>query len=720
MFNRRIIFFLAAFVLVIGSLWWNWHNPAGLALQGSQNLISSSRYTQALDGTWDRFSSLRQAWTTESERSQGKTNQSILTAGRPLTIPSSEMFSIGAKRFRVPVEWSSRTMLLTLNGVQGHVSVYLNGTTSPDKIGDFEGSGGADVVDIPPKAFRYGEDNVLIVALSSSIQQRTMFLGSSWPESGRITGDVKLEAVVETTLTEPQLKVTWNETTAQVAITTELWHHGFTAEGPWTVYGVISDGSAGVAEQTISVQPQNNADHQAVNLIFTVPNARRWTPQSPFLYQLHLTVTNNRGDIDDLAIPLGLRTIAFSSGKWLLNDQVLAIKGEALTPDEEYKIRHTGQLASWLKGEQRKGINLIYFIGQYPDDLWLKTADQTGMGIWAELPTAGVPSRRLPKPEDALRVTSEKMIHPSLWAWTVGKGLDSDSAAQTYLQQAATKVQPDLAFAIKTMPSSVTGLSDAQSLVVQGNEIQGSWGEVKAESSALPSPSWAKEPIVSGFWAFLMIFFTWMNIRSVTWRYKELGAAKPRRRLRNAWLWNGLLVLVREGLIGGLITSVLYRIPTNFSPWFVHLWPGIESLQGQSPWLIWGLLSMLGLLMRLLQVGVAAPHLPNAPHVLGVLYWLERRYYFAVFVALGWAALSWGIPIYIPLLGYVLFSCLLFPLRVHDIHRIGGRYLPFLLVPGIFIGFILVWGAFHYADGIFLWHLLRNLDLRSLSFKFSV
>ncbi|MDQ7096181.1 glycosyl hydrolase [Desulfosporosinus sp. PR] len=708
MFNRRIILFLGLFVLLISGVWWYWNNPAGVSLQAGRAELSSSRYTQTLSGNWDRFSTLRQAWTTESEHAQGKTSQFILTGGQPLTIPSSEAFSVGAKRFRVPGEWSSRTMLLTFNGVQGHVVVYLNGTASPAKIGEFEGSGGADTIEIPAKAFRYGEDNILIVGLSSSQEQRTMVLGSDWPELGRITGEISLEAVVETTLTAPQSSVSWNAATAQVVVKTSLWHHGFTPEGgPWTVYGVLSDGSAGVAEQTVVVQPQENVDHQPVSLTFSIPDARRWTLQDPFLYQIHITVTNSNGDIDDLAFPLGLQTMAFSSGKWVLNGQVLSIKGEALTPEEEYKVRHAGQLESWLNGERSKGINLIYFIGQIPDDLWLQTADRVGIGVWAELPVEAVPSSRLPQAGAMQKISSAKLIHPSLWAWTVGKGLDSDSAAQVYFRRAATEVQPDLAFAFKTKPVSITGLPEEQSLMIQENKIQGSWGQVQVAVSPASPASWPREPLVSGLWAILMLFLTWMNIRSVTWRYKEIGVSKPKRRLRKAWLWNGLLVLARQGLIGGLITSALYRIPVDFSPWFIHLCPGIELLQAQSPWLIWGTLSMLGILLRLLQIGVAAPHLPDAPHVMGVMYWLERRYYFSLLVALSWAALPWGIPIYIPLLAYLLLSCLLFPIRIHDIHRIGGSYLPFLWVPGIIVGIFLIWGAFHWADGIYLWHILR-------------
>jgi len=72
-----------------------------------------------------------------------------LTAGRPLTLPSSERFNVVAKRFQIPGEWSSRTMLVTLNGVQGHADVYLNGIEQGQKVGEFEGSGGADVLEIP-------------------------------------------------------------------------------------------------------------------------------------------------------------------------------------------------------------------------------------------------------------------------------------------------------------------------------------------------------------------------------------------------------------------------------------------------------------------------------------------------------------------------------------------------------------------------------------------
>ena len=706
MFNRRLMIFLALLALTLGTLWWYWQSPIGESLQTGQSTLSAARYSQDLNGSWDKFSTLRQAWTTETESPKANPDQALLSYGPPITLPSSEKVSVVAKRFRIPGEWSSRTMLLTLNGVQGHAKVYLNGIYSSQKIGEFEGSGGADRVEIPAKAFRYGEDNVLVVELTGSTEQRTMFLGLDWPSSGKITGNIHLEAAVETTIMPPQVKVTWVGNTAQVTVNTSIQHHGLSQEGPWTVSGVLSDGSAGIAEQTLTVNAHEGSDNQPVTLNFTVPDAKRWNLKAPFLYQMYIKVTNGKGDLDDLALPLGLRSMALTSGKWVLNDQVIPIKGEALTSQEESRLRHAGQAEAWLISQQQKGINLIYFIGQIPDELWLQAADRVGMGVWAELPVEFIPSSKLPKPIVFRKVVAGKMLHPSLWAWTVGKGLEPDDLAQTYLREAVKEVEPALPFAIKITPSALSGLSEEQALSVQGNKLQGEWGEVTTESLPTTNIKWVQEPYVAGTWSLLMIFLVWMNIRSVTWRYKEISELKPKRRLRSAWFWNGLLVLARHGLLGGLLTSGIFRISIPSNPWLSHLWPGIDLIQAQSPWLIWAFLSVLFMLIRILQVGVAAPHLPDAPHSVALVYWLERRYHFALFISIGWALLPRGVPFYLPLLGYMLLTFVFLPIRIHDIRRIGGHYRAFLWVPGIIAGALLIWASLHYADWLYVWHMV--------------
>jgi len=90
-----------------------------------------------------------------------------------------------------------------------------------------------------------------------------------------------------------------------------------------------------------------------------------------------------------------------------------------------------------------------------------------------------------------------------------------------------------------------------------------------------------------------------------------------------------------------------------------------------------------------------------------LVYWLERRCHFAVFISIGWALLPWGVPFYLPIISYIAFVFLFLPIRIHDIRRIGGHYRSFLLLPGIIAGVLFVWVLFHYSDWIYLWHMVR-------------
>ena len=65
---------------------------------------------------------------------------------------------------------------------------------------------------------------------------------------------------------------------------------------------------------------------------------------------------------------------------------------------------------------------------------------------------------------------------------------------------------------------------------------------------------------------------------------------------------------------------------------------------------------------------------------MALVYWLERRYRFAVFIAIGWALIPWGVPFYLPIIGYILLTFLFLPIRIHDIRRIGGA------LPCLFMG----------------------------------
>ncbi|CAA7602915.1 Glycoside hydrolase superfamily [Acididesulfobacillus acetoxydans] len=717
MFNRRAAIILVLLVLSLSVLFVSWQSSLGQGLPAGRDMVSSQRWRISLEGGWEKFASLGAAWTTETGVRPAKSEFAFLNREAPFYLPSETEFAVAVRKFRIPNEWSARTMQLVLGGVNGRVRVYLNGIDSAHQVGEFEGLGGTTRVAIPAGAFRYGMDNVLILQLSAGVGQRSVLFGSGWPTAGTITGELALEAVTETSLGKPRVTAAWQGSNAQVTVQAEIRHHGLMEEGPWTVSAVLSDGSAGVARASQVVRP-GPGERESVTFHLAVSGARPWSPKSPFLYQLHLTVANPAGDQDDLAFPLGLRSLGLAGGKFLLNGQPLAIHGVALDPAEEREIRRTGRIAAFLREERRQGVNLLYFVGPVPDPLWLQAADQAGMGVWAEWPVALTPAARLPNPGIFSKLAED--YHPSLWAWTVGKALDPAAPLAGYFSLAKQAAAPNLAFVVRANPRPLWGVPVDQSPVIEGGNLQGPWGKVVPlaavagkEASRLPGAqgqgsngdkAWPGRRFAFG-WGLLILYVTLMDLRSATWLYKEIDEKKPKRRLRRAWFWQGLSVLVRAATLSAILTTGIFRLPSGLGFWLPHLWPGARVLQRQNPWLIWLALGLLIVLLRLLQTGLAAPRLPGSPHPYGVALWLEQRYRWLLIPGAFWVGIAWGWPWWTSLAAYAALSFLFLPWRRRDVHRIGGKYRVFLPIPLLLTLLLVILLCLRWQDVGFLWHL---------------
>lgn len=737
MFNRRVALLFILLGLGIAVFYWSWQSPAGPALAAGQGLASADRMRLDLSGEWGKFSSLRKAWTVETEKSGGKTvKASLFGRDNSVFLPSVTEFSVTARRFRIPPEWSARTLELVLSGVTGRAEVYLNGADSGHRIGEFEGIGGTNRIAVQPSAFYYGRDNILLIQMSGGYRQRKGLFGLAWPSQGSIRGQVGLEALVETSIAAPSIQVAWQRQTAVLTVHIPLIHHTLMSRGPWTVDGVLSDGSAGVAEDSVVIQPAESEFDEAT-LHFNVSNPRRWSQNDPFLYQLHLSVGNAAGDRDDLAFPIGFESLGMSQGKVQLNGETFAIRGRALNEAEEAGIRQKNQVRQFILEQKKAGVNLLYFVGTFPDTLWLDEADHLGMGIWAEWPDALLPTARLPHAQFFQPLSAENR-HPSLWAYTVGKGLDPQTIPASFAEEAGKAVGGKLAFILRLNSRQVPGFPPDQSPLMEAGKIQGSWGEVTAPSPTDKLESWPSlkngfslgnlfltgmpfesvgktswmtgpwpQPGILLVWASLNLVITVGNLRSKSWRYKEIGEKKPKRRLREAWYWQGLAVLGRYGTLAGILMTAVFQAPVGIGPWLPRLWPGLELIQKQNPFLLWMILTIILLFLRVLQAGLSAPHLKGSPHPLGLVLWLEQRYRWVFLVALLLAAMPWGFSWFGALSAYLGLSFLFWPLRIRDVHRIGGRYRSFLLVPGILTFVVSAWLLLRGQDLMLLWHLSR-------------
>lgn len=695
MFKRRLYQIVLVLCITLGLLLLSWETIPGYYLKTSSTFTSTARWELELGGQWKLYPSLHQAWVTESNKKEQ--NNFSLTKGKTGYLPSSNGIKVAARTFQVPADWHARSLLLQLNGIYGECRVYLNGVESNHRLGSIASEGGSGRIQIPVNFLKHGEENLLFLEFDAPLSQRNILFGSKFPMEGKLTGSISLQGVMETSIENPRVHVEWVGENAQVQIGWQLRHHQFSEYGPWSVQAVISDGSAEIAQASTLIEGVESPV-QNVKLNLEIPGGRPWSPVDPYLYQVYLTVTNHQGDRDDLAFPLGLSAIKYEDEQFFLQEEPFSIKGVALNPGEEARLRHEGNIGEWLQEQKSKGYNLVYFMGLYPDELWLGEADKIGMGIWVELPGSTlIPKEKLPIPtiwEDLLRGGT---LHPSLWAYTSGVGLELNSSGDGEKYRA--EIQKLTTLPVFNLPLTST------------NSYTGSWGTIEQpEHLPFQQRFWPEEEWVRIVWAVMLFMVALANLFSQNWGYKELQNKKPKRPLRRAWFWQETALLTREMTLAGIFTALIFNTEIPWAHWVSQQWPLWEMIKLQSPWLIWLLLGCLFTLGRLLQVGVAAPRMPNSPETLGLAVWLERRFFWNWLVGVLWALRGWGVPLFIPLLVYGVFSFFFLPWKIRDVRRVGGSYGAFLWVPGILLLALVLLLGLYWWDFQYLFKIIQQVD----------
>lgn len=164
----------------------------------------------------------------------------------------------------------------------------------------------------------------------------------------------------------------------------------------------------------------------AVKIATPTVAPKLWTPATPNLYELVLTVRDQAGDADQLKTRFGFRTFSVSEGKLLLNGKPYWLRGGnhfpvTLRPNDGALAKKFTQLAK----EGNVDITRSHAIPFTRP--WFEAADEIGMGIsyegtWPWLMLNGpVPDPELIKiwKDEFSALIKQHRNHPSLFFWTV-------------------------------------------------------------------------------------------------------------------------------------------------------------------------------------------------------------------------------------------------------------------------------------------------------------
>jgi len=211
------------------------------------------------------------------------------------------------------------------------------------------------------------------------------------------------------------LKVTPSVATSSVRLDVTLSQTPPDASGTLLATVYAPDSSYPVAQMKA---PLSASLRYALNA--QIPQPALWSPASPKLYTVNLSVVTDGGaTVDQYASRFGFRTIETRDGHILLNGRPIFLAGvldQDFFPVTHYTVPSETFLRQQFAQSKKMGLNLLRCHIKVPDPLYLRLADEMGFIVWYEVPNVdGLTPRSRARISDTLREAMDRDFnHPSL------------------------------------------------------------------------------------------------------------------------------------------------------------------------------------------------------------------------------------------------------------------------------------------------------------------
>ena len=324
------------------------------------------------------------------------------------------------RTFTVPAAWAGQRILVHFGAVDYESEVYVNNHS----LGIHKGGYDSFTYDITPNLTGTGLQEITVRVFDPTDAggqprgKQTLYPGGIMytPTSG-IWQTVWLEPVPQTSISEIKLVPNVDNSTLKLRAITSGTGTSL------TITGEVKDGATTVATFT------GNAN---TDLTISVPNPKLWSPNSPFLYDLKISLKSGTESIDSLKSYFGMRKISMATvgsfKKMMLNNEFLFQMGpldQGFWPDGLYTAPTDEAIINDLTKAKQLGFNMIRKHIKVEPQRWYYWADKLGLLIWQDMPS---PNSYTGNPQpidvDAFKSEMEIMIKthwnsPSIIMWVV-------------------------------------------------------------------------------------------------------------------------------------------------------------------------------------------------------------------------------------------------------------------------------------------------------------
>jgi len=329
------------------------------------------------------------------------------------------------RTFELPSAWEGKRILLHFGAVDWEATVWVNGR----KAGEHRGGYDPFAIDIT-EAVKPIQAQEIVVAVFDPTNTGTQPRGKQVLKPGGIwytatTGiwqTAWLEAVPPTYL--QSLRIVPDVDAGAVGVTAVVQNAGPEAR-------VVLEASA--EKEKVA----EGSGKPGEMLVLPLKNPRLWSPDSPFLYDLKVTLTKSGQPADEVSSYFGMRKISLGKDKegvvrLMLNNQVLFQLGpldQGFWPDGLYTAPTDEALRYDIEILKKLGCNMARKHVKVEPDRWYYWCDRLGLLVWQDMPNG---DRHVRTKEPDLRRTAEsarqfeaelkgvieaRYNHPSIVMW---------------------------------------------------------------------------------------------------------------------------------------------------------------------------------------------------------------------------------------------------------------------------------------------------------------
>ncbi|MCX5638403.1 MAG: beta galactosidase jelly roll domain-containing protein [Planctomycetota bacterium] len=296
------------------------------------------------------------------------------------------------RTFEIPKEWASRRILLHFDAVDWDATVWLNGK----QVGTHRGGYDAFTFDVTSALNKTGKQEIVLSVwdpTDTGYQPRGKQVRK--PDGIWYTA---VTGIWQTAWLEPvapahieSLKTTPDVDGQAVDIGMNIAY----PSGEVAVKVVVLDGNKQVAEGEIKMSGGGTGGVATPCIKLAIKNAKLWSPDSPFLYDLKVTLTHNGKAVDELSSYFGMRKIALGKDdkgvtRMFLNNKPIFQFGpldQGWWPDGLYTAPTDEALRYDIEVLKRLGCNMMRkHVKVEPDRLYY-WCDKLGLLVWQDMPS---------------------------------------------------------------------------------------------------------------------------------------------------------------------------------------------------------------------------------------------------------------------------------------------------------------------------------------------